>query len=54
MVVLVYLWLKDDVGNLIKGLFDVEYREGSIELCGLIYNLSILVDGIIGSFIGIC
>lgn len=36
MAIPVYLWLKDDGGNAVRGSVDVKDREGSIEIVELI------------------
>lgn len=42
MVIPVYLWLKDDAGNLVKGSVDVRGREGSIEIIELLHGVELL------------
>jgi len=44
MAIPVYLWLKDDVGNLVKGSVNVSDREGSIEIVELMHNVELPID----------
>lgn len=44
MAIPVYLWLKDDGGNLIKGSVDVKGREGSIEIQELMHTVDLPID----------
>ena len=39
MAIPVYLWLKDDGGNPVKGSVDVQHREGSIEITALAHGI---------------
>ncbi|MCI1679170.1 MAG: type VI secretion system tube protein Hcp [Ewingella americana] len=52
MAVPIHLWLTDDGGAIIRGSSDVRAREGSIELRGLIHNLSIPTDSNTGKLTG--
>lgn len=44
MAIPVYLWLKDDSGNLVKGSVDVRGREGSIEIMEYMHNIELPID----------
>ncbi|KGT87006.1 hypothetical protein NG99_24300 [Erwinia typographi] len=48
MAIPVYLWLKDDGGNPVKGSVDVHQREGSIEITALAHNVLLPTDGLSG------
>ncbi|MBS3049859.1 Hcp family type VI secretion system effector [Enterobacter mori] len=48
MAIAVYLWLKDDGGNLVKGSVDVKDREGSIEILEFMHNVELPTDDRIG------
>lgn len=48
MAIPVYLWLKDDGGNLVKGSVDVHQREGSIEITALAHGVSLPTDDLSG------
>lgn len=48
----VYLWLKDDDGNDIKGSVDVLNREGSIEIIAFIHEISLPTDDFNGKITG--
>lgn len=53
MAIPVYLWLKDDGGNDIKGSVDVRGREGSIELITQNHYVRVPVDTFTGKQTGI-
>lgn len=44
MAIPVYLWLKDDGGNLVRGSVDVKGREGSIEIQELMHTVDLPID----------
>ena len=46
------MWLKDDGGADIKGLVDIQEREGSIEIVGFSHGLNIPVDSVNGKITG--
>lgn len=48
MAIPVYLWLKDDGGNPVKGSVEVHQREGSIEITALAHGVSLPVDNLSG------
>lgn len=48
MAIPVYLWLKDDGGNPVKGSVDVQQREGSIEITALAHGVSLPTDDLSG------
>lgn len=48
MAIPVYLWLKDDAGNLVKGSVDVHGREGSIEIVELMHSVDLPTDNLTG------
>ncbi|MFA1282204.1 Hcp family type VI secretion system effector [Citrobacter telavivensis] len=48
MAIPVYLWLKDDAGNLVKGSVDVRGREGSIEIVELMHGVELPIDNLTG------
>ncbi|MGK3142185.1 type VI secretion system tube protein TssD [Pantoea sp. C2G6] len=52
MAIPVYLVLKDDGGNLIKGSVDVKGREGDIEVLGLHHMVTIPADSFSGKLTG--
>ncbi|WP_312282824.1 MULTISPECIES: Hcp family type VI secretion system effector [Pseudescherichia] len=52
MAIRVYLWLKDDGGNNIKGSVDVRDREGSIELITQNHYVRVPVDTLTGKQTG--
>lgn len=54
MVILVYMWFKDDGGVDIKGLVMVQDCEGSVEFVVFDYGVYILIDGNIGKLMGMC
>ncbi|WP_312416652.1 type VI secretion system tube protein TssD [Pseudescherichia sp.] len=54
MAIPVYLWLKDDGGNLVKGSVDVNGREGSIEIMELMHTVDLPVDDRTGKVINKC
>lgn len=47
-----YLWLKDDGGADIKGFVDIQDREGSIEIIGMIHGINLPVDSATGKITG--
>ncbi|WP_313112386.1 type VI secretion system tube protein TssD [Pseudescherichia sp.] len=53
MAIPVYLFLKDDGGNVIAGSADVKGREGSIEALGLHHMISIPTDNASGKQTGL-
>ena len=52
MAIPVYLWLYDDVGNLIKGSVDVYGREHSIEIIALRHMIELPTDNNTGKTTG--
>lgn len=48
MAIPVYLWLKDDGGNPVKGSVDIHQREGSIEITALAHAVSRPTDDLSG------
>jgi len=48
MAIPVYLWLKDDGGNPVKGSVDVHQCEGSIEITALAHSVSLPTDDLSG------
>lgn len=48
MAIPVYLWLKDDAGNLVKGSVDVRGREGAIEIVELMHAVELPTDSVTG------
>jgi type VI secretion system secreted protein Hcp len=52
MAIPVYLWLKDDAGNYIKGSVDVQERQGSIEVVAQDHSLYIPTDNNTGKLTG--
>ncbi|SFT92750.1 type VI secretion system secreted protein Hcp [Kosakonia arachidis] len=48
MAIPIYLWLKDDDGNDVKGSVDIQQREGSIEITALAGRVSIPTDDLTG------
>nr|CRY93658.1 hypothetical protein [uncultured prokaryote] len=48
MAIPIYLWLKDDGGNPVKGSVDVHQREGSIEITALAHGVSLPTDDLSG------
>lgn len=51
MAIPVYLWLKDDEGNLVKGSVDMRGREGSIEIVELMHGVELPTDNLTGKII---
>lgn len=49
MAIPVYLWLKDDIGNRIKGSVEVAHREGSIEITSLAHSVFLPTDDLTGN-----
>lgn len=54
MAIPVYLWLKDDGGNLVKGSVDVKGREGSIEIQELMHTVDLPIDDRTGKIVSKC
>lgn len=54
MAIPVYLWLKDDGGNPLKGSVDVQQREGSIEITALAHSVSLRTDDLSGQIVANC
>ncbi|QCT21936.1 type VI secretion system tube protein Hcp [Jejubacter calystegiae] len=48
MAIPVYLWLKDDAGNPVKGSVEIQQREGSIEITALAHDVSLPTDDLSG------
>jgi type VI secretion system secreted protein Hcp len=48
MAIPVYLWLKDDGGNPVRGSVDIRQREGSIEITALAHSVSLPTDDLTG------
>lgn len=48
MAIPVYLWLKDDAGNPVKGSVDIQQREGCIEITALAHDVSLPTDDLSG------
>lgn len=44
MAMPVYLWLKDDGGNAVRGSVDAKDREGSIEIIELMHTVELPTD----------
>lgn len=51
MAIPVYLWLKDDGGNVIRGSVDVKDREGSIEIVELMHTVDLPIDDRTGKIV---
>lgn len=54
MAIPVYLWLKDDGGNIVKGDVDVRGREGSIEINEIMHTVELPIDDLTGKITGTC
>ncbi len=52
MAIPVYLWIKNDKGNDIRGSVDLNQREGSIEVTSLFHNIHIPTDIFAGNVTG--
>ncbi len=53
MAIPVYLFLKDEGGNVIKCSVDVNGREGNIEVLGLHHMVNLPVDNASGNITGV-
>ncbi|WP_313574594.1 Hcp family type VI secretion system effector [Pseudescherichia sp.] len=51
MALPVYLWLKDDGGNAVRGYVDVKDREGSIEIVELMHTVDLPIDDRTGKIV---
>lgn len=49
MAIPVYLWLKDDGGNPVRGSVNIRHREGSIEITALAHSISLPTDDLSGN-----